>query len=289
MIQAPVSIIILTYNEEPNIRFCLESVKNLTDEIFVVDSYSTDGTLEIVRGYTTKIYQNAWVDWAYQRNWALNNLPISYEWVLFLDADESLSDQLCQEIRTTLSDQNKSFDGYYIKRIFYFLGKRLKHSGYQADYILRLIKKDEARSIGSGAREYVTIAGDLAYLKHIMIHEDHKDIGFWIDKHNKLASLEARELFRLEAKKGITSKKEIITTKKIEHGKQIWLREKIWVRLPLLLRPFIYFLYRYVWQLGVLDGKEGFIICFLHGLWYQFLIDVKYLELRKGVKNNMKN
>ena len=94
MEKAPVAVIILTYNEEVNIRSCLESVQDFTDEIFLVDSFSTDRTMEIAREFTDKIYQNPWVHWAHQRNWALDNLPISYEWVFFLDADERLTSDL---------------------------------------------------------------------------------------------------------------------------------------------------------------------------------------------------
>jgi glycosyltransferase involved in cell wall biosynthesis len=286
MTKAPISVIVLTYNEKPNIRFCLESVKDLTDDIFIVDSYSTDRTLEIAKNFTDKIYQNAWVDWAHQRNWALDNLPLAHEWVFFLDADERLTPELCQEIQATLAQPNDNFNGYYIKRNFYFLGKWLKHSGYQRDYILRFIRKNKARSIGSGAREYVTVEGELSQLKYPMIHEDHKDVGFWIEKHNKLALLEAREMVRLAAKEGITAQQGQLSKKKVEHEKKIWLREKLYIHIPLFIRPFIYFFYRYIYQLGFLDGKEGFIYCFLHGLWYPFLVDAKYLELKKGHQGN---
>jgi len=288
MEKAPVSVIILTYNEEANIRACLESCRDLTEEIFIVDSFSTDRTIELAREYTEKIYQNAWVHWAHQRNWALDNLPISYEWVLFLDADERLTDALKQEIARTLVDRNQSVEGYLIKRNFYFLGRWLKHGGYQADYILRLIRRKQARSIGSGAREYVTVLGELGRLKNPMIHEDKKDLAFWIDKHNKLAMLEAEESVRIELQPGLTDKPIYQAKRKMEHRFRILLREKVWVRMPLFIRPLFYFFYRYIVQLGFLDGKEGLIYFFLHGLWYPFLVDAKYLELKKGLHKNGK-
>jgi len=282
MRQAPVAIVILTYNEEVNIRSCLKSVQGLTDEVFIVDSFSTDNTLAVAKDDTDKIYQNAWVHWAHQRNWALDNLPISYAWVFFLDADERLTEELCAELAETLTNPAApAVEGYYIKRNFYFMGRWLKHGGYRADYILRLIRKDKARSVGSGAREYVMVQGRLGRLSGQMIHEDHKDLGFWIDKHNKLALLEAEELLRLETQLLTEAQPQIQEGKKIEHGFRKWLREKIWVRMPILIRPFCYFFYRYVVQLAFMDGKEGFIYCFLHGLWYPFLVDSKYLEFKK--------
>ncbi|MGA9753781.1 MAG: glycosyltransferase family 2 protein [Desulfobaccales bacterium] len=286
--KALVSVIILTYNEEANIRACLESCRDLTEEIFIVDSFSSDKTLGIGREYTDKIYQNAWVHWAHQRNWALDNLPISYEWVLFLDADERLTDGLKQEIVNIFAGNNPSVEGYHIKRNFYFLGRWLKHGGYQADYILRLIKRKQARSIGSGAREYVTVLGKLGRLKNPMIHEDKKDLAFWIDKHNKLARLEAEESIRLESQQGLMKQLDYLEKPKIEHSYRIWLRDNVWAMMPLFIRPLFYFFYRYIYQLGFLDGKEGLIYCFLHGLWYPFLGDAKYFELKKGLQKNIK-
>jgi len=281
MFGVPVSVIILTYNEEVNIRHCLESVKYLSAEIFVVDSFSTDKTLEIAQEYTPHIYQNVWVHWAHQRNWALDNLPLSHDWVLFLDADERLTPELGAEMADTLARPQPQMAGYFIRRNFYFLGRWLKHGGYQADYVLRLVQKTRAHSVGSGAREYVTVTGKLGRLEHPMIHEDKKGLSAWIDKHNCLADLEARETLNLKADQGLSSQMAGQGGQKIEHGTKIWLREKVWVRMPPLLRPLFYFGYRYIFQLGFLDGKEGLIYCFLHGFWYPFLVDSKYLELKK--------
>ncbi|HAY21122.1 MAG TPA: glycosyl transferase family 2 [Desulfobacterales bacterium] len=282
MLNAPVSVIILTYNEEVNIRVCLESVQDLTDEIFIVDSFSTDQTLKIAREYTEKIYQNAWVHWANQRNWALDNLPLISDWVLFLDADERLTPELCQEIAETLgSKDNPLVQGYYIKRNFYFLGRWLKHGGYKTDFILRLIEKDQARILKRGAWEYATVRGELGYLNFPMLHEDGRGLSYWIDKHNNYASIESKELIIDNNSRSFADAEVTDNRKKIEHRFKLWLREKIWVRIPLFVRPLLYFFYRYIGQLGFLDGKEGLIYCFLHGLWYPFLVDAKYLELKK--------
>lgn len=280
MDKAPVSVIILTFNEEVNIRACLESVKDLTVEIFIVDSFSTDKTLEIAREYTEKIFQNAWVHWAHQRNWALANLPLQHDWVFFLDADERLTRELCQEIIDIFTSSIPALEGYYIKRNFFFLGRWLKHGGYKSDFILRLFRKDKGSSIGSGAREYVTIQGTVGKLTHAMMHEDRKDITFWIDKHNKISNLEAAEILRLENQTSLITDKKDGEKLKMEHRFKVWLREKVWLRLPILIRPLFYFFYRYIIQLGFLDGKEGLIYCVLHGFWYPFLVDSKLIELK---------
>jgi glycosyltransferase involved in cell wall biosynthesis len=287
MAMAPVSVIILTYNEEANIPSCIESVRDLTDDIFIVDSYSTDNTLEVARQYTDKIYQNTWVHFAHQRNWAMENLPISHEWVLFLDADERLTEELRHEIEGVISTSENY--GFYIKRHFYFLKRWIKHGGNQSDYILRLIRKDHAHVTQKGAWEYFVVQGNLGYLKNPILHEDQKGLTFWIDKHNNYSSIEAKELHNYNLRNVNKRNKNEQPDKRsthIERQTKIWLRENIWIRLPLFIRPFFYFMYRYIFKLGFLDGKEGFIYCFLHGLWYPLLVDAKYLEIKKENEGN---
>jgi hypothetical protein len=118
-----------------------------------------------------------------------------------------------------------------------------------------------------------------------MIHEDKKDLTFWIDKHNKISNLEAAETLILKSQSGLLGN-DNLKKPKIEHSYKVWLREKVWIRMPILLRPMFYFLYRYIFQLGFLDGKEGLIYCFLHGFWYPFLVDAKYLELKKTINKS---
>jgi glycosyltransferase involved in cell wall biosynthesis len=280
MRSSPVAIIILTYNEEANLRSCLESIKDFFDEIFLVDSFSTDKTLEIAREYTDKIYQNPFVDWVQQRNWALENLPFSYDWALFLDADERLTRELCVEISNTVKATDQSFDGYYIRRNFYFLGRWLKHGGYQKDYVLRLIKKDKAHFVATGGfREKIVLTGKMGTLTNPMLHEDHNQLTIWIQKQDKRATMDAKEMV---ARQAVISKTELFDKKHLEHYYRIWLQEKIWPRLPLFIRPFIRFLYNYILRLGFLDGKEGFVYWFLMALWYPLLVDAKYLELIKA-------
>jgi len=280
----PVSIIVLTFNEETNIRSCLESIKDFTDEIFLLDSLSTDQTLEIAREYTEKIFQNPFVDWVQQRNWALENLPFSYEWAFFLDADERLTPELCLEIKKTVEASIKTYDGYYIKRHFYFLGRQLRHGGYQKDYVLRLIKKDKAHFVATGGfREKIVLDGKIGTLISPMIHEDHQSLSHWIEKQNERASRDAREMKIQEA---VISKSEAFQKGQVEHYFRIFLHEKIWPHLPFIFRPFLKFLYHFLFRLGFIDGKEGYIYWFLMGLWYPLLVDAKYLEIVNSEKNN---
>jgi glycosyltransferase involved in cell wall biosynthesis len=276
------SPIILTYNEEKNIEECLKSVCGWVDEIFIVDSYSTDRTLEIAKNYTDKIYQNKFQSFHTQRNWALNNLPLSNEWILFLDADERISEALKEEIKEIISNDPADINGFYIKRRYIFMGRWIKHGGYYPSWVLRLIRRSTAKCEGIGANDYFAVVGKTANLQHDLLHEDKKGITSWIERHNKYATLEAIEL--LEIKHNREKHLSVYSTASQERRR--WVKKNIWNNLPLSVRPFFYFIYRYFLRLGFLDGKEGFIYHFLHGFWFRFLIDVKYEEMRQQSLNS---
>jgi glycosyltransferase involved in cell wall biosynthesis len=286
--KVPLSVIVLTCNEEKNIEGCLKDIYEWAGEIFVVDSGSTDKTIEIARKFTDKIYQNKFESYARQRNWALDNLPISHDWVFFLDADEYLTDELKKEIEEILPVTD--YDGFYIKRRFYFMGRWIRHGGYYPTWILRLFRKEKAVVVRD-INEYVDVRGKVGYLKNDFVDDNKKGIDEWIAKHSRYATFEAMELIEAEDKGGrIKDKGERIKEKGGDvrmFGNQAqrkrWIRQHIWNPLmPPLIRPFIYFIYRYFFRFGFLDGKEGFIYHFLQGLWFPFLIDVKYLEMKKG-------
>jgi glycosyltransferase involved in cell wall biosynthesis len=281
MAKVPVSIIILTHNEEVNIRFCLESVKDFIQDIFIVDCFSIDRTLEIAREYTNKIYQNNWVSYTQQRNWAINNLPLNHDWVFFLDADERLTHELFVEIKKVLSRANQLYMGYYVKINYYFLGKWLKHGPFNnKNLVLRLFRKDKASYIDSFSfREKVVLDGEAGYLSNPIIHEDQKDLSFWISKQNLYTSIEAASM----ASKIIStaSSNSPVHAQHLEHFSRVWFRDKVWYRLPFLIRPFSLFFYYYIFRKGFLDGKEGFAFCFLMGFWFPLIVDVKCVEITK--------
>ena len=125
----PLNIIVLTYNEEVNIRECLKSARELSEDIFLVDSFSTDRTLDIARSFTDKVYQNPWVDWATQRNWALDHLPLPHEWVFFLDADERVTPEFAAELCQRLPQAPPEVAGLNVHFRFFFLGRPLFNFG----------------------------------------------------------------------------------------------------------------------------------------------------------------
>jgi len=288
MNKVPVSVVVLTFNEEANIRFCLESAQELSEEIFVVDSYSTDQTLEIASHYQPRIFQNPWTSYAGQRQWALANLPFTHEWVFFLDADERLTPALIREIGQVIAEQQKNptTRGYYVPREFFFLGKPL-HWGVCRGGMKELrLGHRQHLTIGERAgHEIYLISGNIGTLKGMLIHEDKKPLSAWIDRHNRYATINGAYLFALRQGKAgpIEGLGRSASDRRLYWKEQF--RRHVWNRLPAGFRPAIYFLHNYFFRLGLLDGLTGFIYIFLHDFWYQWLIDANYLELcrkRKG-------
>ena len=263
--KAEVSVIIITLNEEKNIEQCLQSVYEWTEDIHIVDSNSTDRTVELAEKYTSNIHTTEEGHWANIRNWAMSNIPLKYEWVIFVDADEWLTNELKEEIIQKIQSDIEE-NGFHIRRRFIFLNKWLKHGG-QHGIELRLIKHKRARYIESGDGEYVKVDGKVSILKNDMIHQDLKPFSTWIDKHNRISLMAAKRY--IEINKGKLD--EAITRRRRVR--------KIWDKVPLLLKPFLMFFYVYFVKLGFLDGKEGLIYHLHHAFWYQILIYTKIKEM----------
>ena len=271
--KCPVSVIVLTYNEEANIAGCLESLPDLTDAVWVVDSFSTDATLTIARKYTREIYQNPWKDWATQRNWALDHLPLSHEWILFLDADERITPDFAAELKQRLAKAPPDLAGMHVHFRFFFLGRPLRFA-YESPPVLRLVRRGRGRWQGEGAREYARLEGKTWNIGSKLDHWDRKDLGAWIAKQTGNA---VREL-QLQKSGPAGKAKYVDSPGTHERFWRRWLRDRAWQHLPRFWRAFPYFFYRYILRGGILDGKAGFAYCFLHALWYPLLIDMMLEE-----------
>jgi len=268
----PISVLIMTQNEQENIRYAIESVLDNVDQVIVTDSYSTDGTVAICREYAgVELYHNKFLSWADQRNWMLKNCAIRNETVFFLDADEYVNQEFFDEIGRILKS-NTYFDSIYLLARYIFLGFHLKHA-YGHPKVKRIFRKSGLSFAGEGAREYANKEGVSLFMKSPYIHHDRKPISFWIKKHINSAE---REAIVYMAKHHLDYSYSHALPWQLRT--KIWIRRTIWNRLPLLIRPYLYFVYRYLFQLGILDGRAGLVYCYLHALWYQSLIDIKILE-----------
>jgi len=278
---APIlSAIILTHNEEQNLPACLSSLQLLGCPMFVVDSGSTDRTLEIAAQFGAVILEHPFTTHTQQWAWALKNVPVESEWVLALDADQAIMSELAAEIRTQLGAS--AFDGLYVRRRQVFRGRWIKHGGYYPKYLLKLFRRDKVYlHAGDAVDHHFYVRGSCGKLHYDLIEANHKEdnISFWIDKHNRYAVLMAEE----EQSNRGGGYEAPITASLFEGPDQrvMWLK-RVWSRLPLFVRPALYFTYRYFLRAGFLDGKEGFIFHFLQAYWYRLLVDIKLDEIRNA-------
>jgi glycosyltransferase involved in cell wall biosynthesis len=288
---APLSIVVLTYNEEQNLPACLESMAGWAGEIFVVDSGSTDHTIEIAERYGARVVMHSFESHAKQWNWALRSLPFTYEWALCLDADHrvtpKLREEICELFQVRSEDVRRQarldvVDGFYIKRRQIFRGRWIRHGGYYPKHLLKLVRHEWAWSDEHELLDFrFYVKGEMATLQHDLVEDNQKefDISFWIAKHNQFAQLQAREeLLRQRDGIGWNIRPSLFGT---PDQRILWLK-RIWYHLPLYVRPYLYFFYRYVLRLGFLDGKQGFLFHFLQGFWYRLLVDVVLDDLRRG-------
>lgn len=278
------AVIILTYNEELNLGQALDSVVGWANEIFVLDSFSTDQTLEIARQHGCHIAQNKFENYAKQRNYALDQLPIRSEWVLFLDADEWAPRELKQEISNLILASPEE-NGFYLSWRLIWMGRWIKR-GYYPTWILRLFRYGKSHCEDRAVNEHLIVEGKTGKLRNDFMHEDRKGISEWIAKHNVYATREAQELLNMRSAQDYQEIDARLFGNQAQRKR--WLRYKIWNNLPPLIRPFFYFFYRYILAGGFLDGRGAFIYHFLQALWFPMLIDIKYLEMKMSCSSDVK-
>jgi glycosyltransferase involved in cell wall biosynthesis len=279
------SVIILTLDEEQNLPACLKSLEGLDAEIFVVDSGSTDDTVRIAKEAGGHVCHHEFENYAAQRNWAFENLPIKTPWTLCLDADERLTPQLCREIMERISIPSADVDGYMMKRRTYFLGKWIRFGGQYPAYHLRLFKTSKGRCEDRLYDQHFLVDGRTASLKNDYVDVITADLNRWIDRHNRWATLEASEIVAQKSRCNSAQEQVVIPDlfgTPIQRKR--FLRSMVYQNFPLFLRPFLFWVYGYVLRLGFLDGMPGLIFHTLQRFWFRFLIDAKIYEQRGGAR-----
>lgn len=275
-----IDLIILTYNEEANLEHCLESVRGLVDNCFVVDSGSTDRTLDIARSFGAYTTFRRFTNQAEQFNWALDNLPLKSEWVLRLDADEYLLPELGAEMLATLPTLGGDITGLYFKRRMIFMGRWIRHGGYYPTWLLRLFRKGRARSELSEMDEHIVVHnGKTGRLKNDFVDHNRKGLSDWCLKHERYASRQARVIAGGNGWADPAGLQPKFFGNQSERKR--WFKNNVYRRSPLFSRALALFVYRYFFRLGILDGREGLIFHYLHAAWYLFYVDAKIYEMRK--------
>ncbi len=276
----PVSVIIPVRNEAANLPRCLEALRDI-GEVFVVDSQSTDSTVEIARSYNAQVVQFHYQGgWPKKRQWAMDNLRLTHDWILLLDADEVLTPELKHEIRSAIA--NPAIDGYYIGLSIYFLGRVLRH-GDARFWKLSLFRRGKGRyecrlkdqdvsMADMEIHEHVRVDGPTARLQNPLIHHNLESLSHYIRKHDEYSNWEARVLAQAEQ----TANQIVPSLFGTQAQRRRWLKKNIFA-VP--GSPVLIFLYRYLFRLGFLDGVPGLIYCSFQAV-QMFHTKAKIYELK---------
>ena len=287
MEELDISVIILTYNEEIHIRRCIESVYLFVKDIFLIDSYSTDQTLQIASEYEkVTILQNKWENnYAKQFNWGLEHVPIRTKWVLRLDADEYLLPALIRELSEKVPFLPETVSGIVFKRRHYFLGKWMKRGIYPV-YLLRMFCYGKAICEQRLMDEHIQLLeGTTVNSEGDFVDHNLNNLSWFCNKHVGYAVREAADLLDIELDLYGTSQlddQKVLTAQAMDKRR---IKHR-YARMPLFWRAFLYFCYRYFIKGGWLDGKEGFLWHFLQGWWYRTLVDAKVFEIKQACGTN---
>lgn len=279
------AVVILTYNEEKHIARAIQSVQSFASQIFVIDSGSKDKTVEIAQENGAEVIQHPFINYAKQLQWALDNAPITAQWVMRLDADEIIEADLAQEIHQTLPVLPFDTVGVCLKLKRIFMDKWIRHGGLYPLTLLRIWRYGQGRIEDRWMDEHIILsAGNTITLNGSFADHNLNDLTFFTDKHNKYATREAIDVLNQKYHL-FPREKKVVDTRSTSTQAAIKrkVKEKIYNRMPFALSTFLYFLWRYIFRLGFLDGLPGLVYHFLQGYWYRFLVGAKIMELEKAI------
>ena len=277
------TVIILTKNEEKHIRRCINSFSKTPTRIVIVDSFSTDKTIEIAKELGADIYQRNFYNHSDQFQWAIENTNIQTEWVMRMDADEIWEESLAAEIEKTLKNET-SVNGIIVNRKYIFMDKWLKYGGIYPLSLLRIWRRGAAKIEQRFMDEHMVLqSGSCITLNNHIVDHNLNGITLWTNKHNHYASREMIDYLNIDLN-FYNEDKSLELSGLSQATIKRFFKKKIYNQLPLFIRAIGFFVYRYIIKLAFLDGKQGFIYAILQAFWYRFLVDVKVLEFKKALK-----
>jgi glycosyltransferase involved in cell wall biosynthesis len=277
------AVIILCKDEELHLARALKHVAAISKQIFVIDSYSTDGTMEIARKFGATVLQNKFINYAKQFQWAIDNAPITAEWVMRLDADEVVERDLADNLLSRLAALPADVVGINLKRKHIFMGRWIRHGGRYPLVLLRIWRRGHGRIENRWMDEHMIVSGgrtvvfDGGFADHNL-----KDLTFFTEKHNWYATREAIDiLVQRFSLGGVENLRREHSSRQASIKR--FVKQKVYNKMQLQFAPLAYFVYRYFFQLGFLDGKEGLIYHVLQGFWYRFLVGAKVVEFEAAI------
>lgn len=279
------TVVILTKNEENNLKKCIESFKGIVKRFVIVDSYSTDNTKklcdELKKSVNLDFYENKFIDYATQLNWGLKNTNINTTWSMRMDADEEVTEELVEEIKAKLPNITKDINGIILKRRVYFMGKWIKHGGKYPELLLRIFRTGYGMCEQKLMDEHMILSeGKVIKFNNDIIDNNNKNLEWWTHKHNWYSN---REVLDYQQKVSSDYSDDLVNDKnnKGQASRKRLIKNNGYYKLPMFFRAHLYFIYRYYFRLGFLDGYEGKIYHFLQAYWYRFLVDSKIYECEK--------
>ncbi len=281
-----ITAVILTFNEEIHIERCVNSLKPICHRICIVDSYSTDRTLEICRNLGVEVFQNKWENnHSKQMNWAIDNCKIDTEWTMRMDADEFVLPTLQTELINGLEHLKEKIVGIELKRRVYFKGKWIKYGGFYPIKLIRIWRTGKGYSEQRYMDEHMVVnSGEIVCLKNDIVDENLNDINWWAAKHLNYARREAVDFLSKKYLLEDSVEKNATITEQAKRKRK--LKDNLYYKLPYGVRPFSYFIYRFFIQFGFLDGIKGWTFHFLQAFWYRMIVDLNIYEVEHECHND---
>lgn len=273
-----ISVVILAFNEGIHISRCIKSAKKVSNKIFVIDCFSTDNTASIAEANGAIVLQRSWFNHATQFNWALGKIDTDSDWVLRLDADELLSCSLVDDIRKKLPNAGLDVDGFYCDRRLIFQGRNIRYGGVFPVKILRLFRFGKGFCESRWMDEHICVEGRVKKLHGEIIDHNLNSLSWWIEKHNRYASLAAVDVLN-DHHQFILNNRYYRGHQKRTSSLKRRIKKYVYYNLPMGWRCLLYFIIRYFFLLGFLDGKKGTVFHFLQGFWYRYIVDCKIDEV----------
>lgn len=274
-----ITAIVLTFNEEKHIARCIASLQNVCTRICVVDSFSTDKTVEIAKAAGVDVYQNRWINYSSQFTWALKNCNIESDWTMRVDADEYLEEGLILSIKKFIADPAEENSAFFRRKIV-FLGQPITHGFFYPAMMLRLWRTGQGRIETRWMDEHILVTdAKTRSLCGDLVDENLNDLAWWANKHIGYAQREVYDIVE-SAHNSRQHSSNLTGQAKLKR----LLKTKVYSRMPITIRGSLYFLYRFVIGRGFLDGKSGFFFHFLQAFWYRVFVDAKLYELEIEAK-----
>ena len=277
-LKSDITAIILTYNEEKHIERCILSIKEIVKKIIVIDSFSTDNTVNIAKKNNAEIFKNNFVNQSRQVNWALKNVKFSTKWILRIDADEILTEELKKKMSEKINIENHEISGISFNRKVRFFNKDINFGGVSPHKTLRLWQADKGKCEEAWMDEQIIVNGKVQHINEYLIDSNLNDFSWWLEKHKKYAIREAINF--------LINKKNMNQSMQPEDQSKInkYYKLKVYYKLPIFIRPFLLFIYNYFLKLGFLSSWQGLVFYFFQVMWFRLMVDVNIHQIEKIIK-----